>query len=209
MIRDSTSQPATSHGPILTDRRDLVDGINDAFLLERLALPTGLDGERLVCAVTRIDDTDTIAALAFASGREVIPLLATTESILAAIVQPAARPASTLNLLSVRHAQAVVLLRRHIVEASSHCADALRIVVNDDGGKVLAIGDDQSTELSRLSHRDARALIAAADALAAAGQDGGTGFAVNVAGDLHRAIVEPAEDGRIVRFGMSGIDTAP
>lgn len=208
MIRDSLS-PTAHSSPILTDRRDLVDGINGAFLFERVVLPIGLDGERLVCAVTCADDADTLAALAFATGRQVLPLLATREAILAAIDAPVAKPASPPQTLGVRHAQAVVLLRRHIVQASSYGAEALRIVTDSDGGMVLATRDDQSSELSRLSRRDARALIAAADALAASGRDGGTGFAVNIAGDRYRAIVEQAPGGRIIRFGPGGIDTAP
>lgn len=198
----------THNSPILIDRRDLVDGINGAFLFERVVLPTGLDGEQLVCAVTCFDDADTLAALTFASGRQVRSFLATREAILAAMGAPVAKPASLPQTLGVRHAQAVVLLRRHIVQASNEGGEALRIVTDPDGDMVLVIRDDQSSELLRLSRRDARALIGAADALAAAGQDGGTGFAVNIAGELYRAVVEQAPDGRIIRFRPGGIETA-
>jgi hypothetical protein len=208
MIRANSSPPARN-SVILTDRRDLVEGINGVFLFERAVLPIGLNGEQLVCAVTCIDDVDTLAALAFASGRRVHALLATREAILAAMDAPLAKPASPPHIPAVRHAQAVVVLRQHIVQASSHGAEALRIVTDPDGGMVLAIRRDQSTELARLSHRETRALIGAADALAAAGQDGRPGFAVNIAGALYRAIIDQAPDGRIIQFGPGGIDSAP
>ena len=175
-----------------------MDGINAAFLAVRAILPLALNEGRLVCAVADPTDIDAQAAMFFASGREVTVVAATREAILAALDSSAPHASvPSRPRRGVRNADAVLRLRRHLVEATEQGADALRI--DREVGRLTMEWPGGVTSVIDTEPHDVVALVEATNALTV--PDDATGFAFSVAGRRLRAWIEVTQTGCLIRFG--------
>lgn len=183
----------------LVDQSWLVDGINPAFLAMRAILPIGVDDDRLVCAVADPGDVDAQAAIAFASGRSVIAVETPRDTILAAIGTPVAVPPTPSPPANpgVRHAEAVLLLRRHLTEAIQAGADTLRISRGRDTVSMELA--ERAIRCVEMTPAAIRVLIDAANALCVPNDS--ASFVVSIAGERRQATIETTPDGPLIRFG--------
>lgn len=190
----------------VADRSDLIPHVNRAFLITRQIVPIGLDEERLLCLAVDPADRAAQDAMRFASGRDVILLAASSQTITAAFDQSAQTPArikeSLGPLASIPHAREVVWLRELLTQVTQSGGDAL--LVQRSGGTVIRKGQDD-IDATITSPAQAQSLIAAIDALTDAHVDreGEPGFDIVFGTNRQRVYIVTAPDYRIVQLRTS------
>ena len=174
----------------------LVPGINPAFLRNRLIVPLGTQGAAMRWGILDPEDQDTLDALRFASRAPIAPVRlpeATIRTLLGvgpgSVEEDVGDRASTRP---VRHAEAVIRLRAHLIAAISTSADRVEIRATGDllmqqAGREVARHDVGTAE--------AEALAAAAFALGGIPGANTPGVPVAHRGRRMRVTVEPSPTG--------------
>lgn len=143
---------------------ELVPGINPAFLSERLAVPMEIADGVVRWGLADPNDADTLAALRFASRAPIATTVLAKETILA-LLGDGERSDAVSRIRSTSHADAVVELRSHLIDAFAASAERIEI---DAAAGTLVVSKGATAIVSRdVGTTKAQALADAADALVA------------------------------------------
>lgn len=175
--------------------RDLIPNVNHAFLMARQIMPIGVDQGCLLCLAVDPADSEALAAMRFASGRDVRFIAGSPEEISRAFQTPSRSKAQRARLTSVPHALEVQWLRELLLDLVQQGGDEL--LVQRSGDAVLR-RQGENIDSHSINPAQAEALIDAIDALIDADSTSEPGFDIAVGKIFRRTSVLSAGNDRRV-----------